>query len=139
MKIITARFSQKGFSLIEVILVVLVVGAISALVTNLPSSIKLIGNERHESLAKDIGSKRIEDLRSLPFDNLINSTTQIVDSRLTSIPQGAGSILIEDCPPLTCKNSEANIKQATVTINWVESGKNQKIKIVTLISKGGLR
>ena len=131
--------NQTGFSLIEMILVVFVVIAIGALVANLPSSLKLVGSQKKESIAKDIASKKVEDLRSQAFVNLINGTTPIIDSRLSGLPSGAGNITVSDCPATVGKNSEINIKQVDVDVTWVESGTNKNVKVTTLITQGGLQ
>lgn len=128
-----------GVSIIEIILVVFTVGFITLFVANIPSSLKLVGNSRHESLAKEIALKNVEDLRTSGYDNLANGTSTISDSRISSLPGGSGQIIIDDCPAQAiCQNGE-QVKRAKVEVNWTDSGNSKNIQITTLISKGGLR
>ncbi len=129
--------NEKGFSLVEILLVTVVAGFIVLLIANLPTSLGSIGNSKKESLAKDIASQVIEDLRNKTYDNLANGTNSIADSRLSSMPGGNGSVVVEDCPVSVCTHSEA-VKKVTVQIGWVESGKNRSVSVSTFIAKGGL-
>lgn len=135
--------NQKGFSIIELILVVVIVGFIILLVTNLPSSISLVGLGRQTSLAKEIGSKQIESIRTIPFENLANGPQPVSDSRLSLLPQGLGTITIIDCPIAVCPNPGDplfnSIKQVKVQISWKHGQESKSIEIITLISKNGLR
>ena len=134
---------QQGFSVIEIILVVLIAGFIILLIGNLPSAIKLIGISNHESIAKEIASQEIEKLRSIPYLNISNGTTTVSDSRVNTLPNGSGTVTVEDCPVSICSyNTSPNpiiTRQALVVITWSESGKDRNVKITTLISDGGLK
>ena len=130
--------NQRGFSLIELVFVVLIAGFIVLLVSNLPNSIGLIGQGKFASIAKDIASQEIEDARSQGYDNLADGTIQVSDYRLSSLPSGQVSRDVSDCPSSVCKNGEL-MKQVTATVNWQDSGKPKSVQITTLISKGGLK
>lgn len=129
---------EGGFSLVELILVVLIVGFTVLLINNLPTSIGLIGKSTFSSTAKDIASQSIENERIQTYDNLANGTNAVVDSRLDSIPMGSGTVTIIDCPGNICTNGE-QIKEVTAQINWVESGNSKNVQMTTFISKGGLK
>ena len=128
---------QKGFSFVEIILVLMIAGSIILLITNLPSSARLVGSSKYESMAKEIASRKIEELRSATYSNLTNGTTIVNDSRLSSLPSGSSQVVISDCLPSVCTGNE-QIKQVSVTINWVDAGKNNKVAISTFIASGGL-
>ena len=128
---------NKGVTLIESLLVVVVVGGIVLLLANLPNAIGLIGRSRHLSLAREIIAKQVEDKRATSYINLVNDISPIVDPRIALLPSGSGQVKVEDCDPLICTNSE-NIKQIIVTVNWVENSKLQSISLKTLIGEGGL-
>lgn len=135
--------SEKAFSLIEVVLVVLIVGFIILVLANLPNSLKLVGSSRHESLAREIVSKKIEDLRSIGYDNLCNPSPDpcidsISDTRLSSLPGSSGQTIIEACPGTVCTDGEA-IKKVSAKVTWIEAGNNKKVEMVTLITQGGLK
>lgn len=131
------RSFEVGFSIIEIILVIMIAASIIFLIANLPSSAKLVGTSKHESTAKEIAYKKIEDLRSLTFTNLANGTTAINDSRISSLPSGNGEVTVSDCPPQVCTSNE-QVKEAKVIITWTEGGKEGKVEVSTFIAKDGL-
>ena len=128
---------NKGVTLIESLLVVVVVGGIVLLLANLPNAIGLIGRSRHLSLAREIIAKQVEDKRATSYINLVNDISSIVDPRIALLPSGSGQVQVEHCHPLICTHSE-NIKQIIVTVNWMENSKLQSISLKTLIGEGGL-
>lgn len=129
--------NQKGTSLVEIILVIAIIGFIAMLIVNLPAAINLIGKSGHQSLAKEIASQKIEDLRALGYEGITLGTSQINDSRLASLPAGSGTIVVEECLDI-CTNNELT-KKVEVKLAWQESGQAQSLQMSTLISEGGLR
>lgn len=128
---------EKGVSLIESLLVVVIISVIVLLMANLPNAMGLIQKSRHLSLAREIAAKALEDKRSISWANLVNDTTSVSDPRVTLLPQGTGEVLIEDCEQQICTNSE-NIKHLKVSVSWQENSKDQKITLDTFIGEGGL-
>lgn len=128
---------QKGVSLIESLLAVVMVGVIVLLLSNLPNAMNLMSKSSHLGIAREIASKQIEDKRAISYINLVNDSVAIVDSRLSQLPSGVGTILVEDCPLEICTNGE-QIKQITITINWKENDKPQTTIIKTFIGESGL-
>lgn len=126
-----------GFSLVELLLVITAVGFLVILLGSIPNSLNLIGKSKHESLAREIVVKEIEDKRNISYINLANGETNIIDARINLFPSGNGKTLVEDCDPLICTNSE-NAKQITVTVTWKEAGKQQTTRLKTIIAEGGL-
>lgn len=133
----TPSRNEKGVSLIESLLVVVVLGLIVFLMANIPNALGLISKSRHLSLAREIASKQIEDKRTTNYLNLVNDSSPISDSRINLLPKGSGEVLVEDCDPLICTSGE-HIKQITVTVNWVDNNKNQNMAMKTFIGEGGL-
>lgn len=130
--------NNKGFSLVETLLVIVLIGSIVVLLANIPNSMNLINKSRHLSLAREIASKQLEDKRAVSFANLADGTESILDSRLSLLPQGSGTILVEDCDQETiCTNLE-EIKKVTVVVNWEDNQKLQTIALSTFIAEGGL-
>ena len=123
--------------MIESLLVVVMLGMIVVLMTNLPNAFTILNKSKHLSLAREVAAKQIEDKRSLSYINLVNGTTFISDSRINLLPEGRGSVLIEDCNASICTNSE-NIKQITVTLNWKDNNKTQTVTLTTFAGEGGL-
>lgn len=128
---------QRGVSLIESLLVVVVIGSIVFLIASLPNSLMLVGTSRHISLAREIALKQIEDKRNINYSNLVNDNSAILDSRLSLLPVGNGTVEVLDCDPSVCSNGE-HIKQVTVTVFWKDNDKTQTITLKTMIGEGGI-
>lgn len=129
--------SQNGVSLVESLLIIFTVSFIVLLIANLPNSMRLINKSKHLSYAREIALKQIEDKRSINYLNLVNDTSAINDLRLSSLPQGSGQVVVEDCNQNICTNGE-RVKQISAAVNWTESGKAQSITLTTFIGEGGL-
>lgn len=131
--------TQAGVSLVEILLVLVGIGFIVIIISNLPNALGLVTKSRYDSVAREIAVKQIEDKRSVSYLNLVNGTQPIVDSRLSILPSGTGTLIIADCDPiLICTNSEA-VKHIKVTISWKHNGKDQNLKLETFIGEGGLK
>ena len=132
---------QRGVSLIEALLVMVVLFGIVLLMQNFPNAINLINKSNHLSIAREIATKQIEDKRSTNYLNLVapstTNLTQSDDSRFSLLPYGSGKVEINNCDPLICTTAE-DIKHIKVTINWNENNKNQTIILDTFIGSGGL-
>lgn len=134
------KLGQKGFSFVEILLVIMVVGLIVSLISNLPNTVSLISVSRRDSIAKDIATKEIENIRLKGFDNLGSiGTSSFSDSRLNQLDSSSATLTIADCPGDICKNGETDVKQITVTLTWREKNQTRSINLATLISKGGLK
>ncbi len=107
--------NERGVSLIESLLVVVVLGSIVFLISSIPNSLMLVGKSRHASLAREIAVKQIEDKRNISYVNLVNDNSPIIDSRLSLMPEGLGSVVVSDCDPVICTNGE-NIKQVKLQL-----------------------
>lgn len=128
---------KNGFSLVETILVIAIGGILIILLANLPSALTLITKSKNTSIAKEIAAKQIEDKRNISYSNLANDKGNITDPRLSLLPQGEGTITVEDCDLSVCTNGES-IKQVTVSITWKDNQKPQEVRIKTLVGEGGL-
>ncbi len=129
--------NEKGVSLIESLLVVVVIGSLVFLISSIPNALILISKSRHISLAREIVVKQIEDKRTINYTNLVNDNSPINDSRLSLLPQGNGIVEVADCDPTVCTNGE-NIKVVTVIVNWQDNNKPQTIALKTMIGEGGI-
>lgn len=130
--------NEQGLSLVELILGIMIIGFMVMLVMNLPSSLSLIGKSRFTSIAKDIASQKVEDTRAVGFDNLSDGSTSFYDPRLSSLPSPSANLTVSDCPVSVCKNGE-EVKQITVTVNWIDKGSPGNVILTTLVAKGGLQ
>lgn len=126
--------NSKGVSLVEILLLVVAVGFIVLVLGNLPNSIRLIGKAKHQSLARELAAKAIEDKRAIQYANLsLGATT----ANLSSLPSGSQTVLVENCDISICTNAE-DAKVITVIVSWTEMGQQLETKLVTLVAKGGL-
>lgn len=128
---------EKGFSLIESLLVVVIIGSAVLLIANIPNALMLIGKSRHVSLAREIAVKQVEDKRTINYSNLVNDNSPISDTRLNLLPQGNGTVEVADCDPSICTQGE-NIKSVMVIVNWQYNGKSQTVSLKTMIGEGGI-
>ncbi len=135
---IKSNLTQKGFSLVELLLVVLVAGIILMVLSNLTPTFNLLKTSSQENTSRQIVAKKIEDIRSEGYDSLANGSSSFSDNLLNQLPQSSALTIIEDCPANICLNNEP-IKKVTIEISWNENNKPQKFSATTLISKGGLR
>lgn len=129
--------AESGFSLIESLLVVVVVGVIIFLLASIPNSLMLIAKSKHLSLAREIALKQIEDKRTINYANLVNDSFPIIDNRLASLPQGSGMVVVADCDPAVCTGGE-HIKQVAVLVNWLDNNQAQTVTLKTMIGEGGI-
>lgn len=129
--------NERGVSLVETLLVVVVLGLVVFLLASLPNAIMLIGKSKHLSLAREIAVKQIEDKRAQSYINLVNDSLPVNDARLGLLPNGSGTITVSDCNPAVCTNNES-VKEVVVTINWLDNNKTQTVTLKTLIGEGGI-
>ncbi len=128
---------ERGVSLIESLLIVVVVGLIVFLLASIPNSLMLITKSRHASLAREIAVKQIEDKRTINYANLVTGSSPISDLRLATLPQGSGTVTVEDCNAAICTGGE-HIKEISVSVNWLDNSKMQTLTLKTMIGEGGI-
>lgn len=128
---------ESGVSLLESLLVVVVVGMTVVLMANIPNALGLITKSRNLSLAREIVAKQLEDKRAISFANLVTDTTPISDTRISLLPEGAGTVTVADCDPLICTNGE-HLKKISIILSWKDNNKTQTINLDTFIGEGGL-
>lgn len=132
-----AKHHQKGFSLVEIIIVISIIGLLVLLISNLPAAITTNTNSRNRSIALDVAGKKMDSLRKQTYSNLTNGSSQFTDSALDDIPQAAATYSIEDCPQVVCTNSE-DAKRIKIEVTWNESGETYSVNLETIITKGGI-
>ncbi len=130
--------SSSGFSLIELVISISIIGVIAVVIGNIPNAINLVTSSQSESKVREVAAKRIEDIRLSGYDSLANGTTTINDPRLNELNNVIASTVITDCPVEVCPNGEL-IKQVRLTVSWSESGEPKTYQLVTLVAKEGLR
>ena len=135
---INIKLKKSGFSLVEVIIAVFLVGVMIIIIANIPQAIKIITNSQSESIIREIAAKKIEDIRLSGYSNLVYGTTSFTDPRFSSLTLVNATSTIIDCPVTVCTQNEL-VKQATLNISWKELDKQKNFQISTLVAKDGLR
>lgn len=128
---------SKGFSLIEVLVALFILGAIGLVIANIPQVLTLVKASQSESKVREVVAKKIEDIRLAGYANLANGSVEINDPKLASLNNHEGVVLTEDCPVELCPNGEL-VKKITITITWDENSEPKRYSITTLVAKGGL-
>lgn len=128
---------ERGSSLVESLLVIVVIGSVVFLLANIPNALLLVGKSSHVSLAREIAVKELEDKRNINYTNLVNDTSPIGDPRISSLPGGSGTVVVADCDLSICTHSE-HLKKITITVSWTDNSKLQNITLQTLIGEGGI-
>lgn len=125
------KSNQKGFSLIEVIISIFIIGVVLVIYVVSSNSIVLNRNSKRQELALRIASSKIEELRNTAYASL-PSTGSFSHSLLTNLPSGAAN--------LTVSSYNATTKQVVVTVTWAEPNNpnTRQVELTTLINQGGL-
>ncbi len=122
---------QRGSSLIEMIVVILIVLILFDLAILEAQSLILVRKQQYEDIAYHIANKEMESLRATSFDSLTNSSGSISDTQLNLIPSGSGTFTIADY------SGYSDLKQLIVTVTW-NDGSSKSVTLNTLALKGGL-
>lgn len=131
------KLRQRGFSIVEVVMVIAIIGLLVLLIYNLPNAITTNTNSKNRSIALGVAEKQMDLLRRQTYLNLTNGSTQFTDSALSNIPQGAATYTIEDCPEQVCTNGE-DAKRVKIEVTWDELGEANSVNLETIITEGGI-
>lgn len=128
----SAGGAQCGFSLLEVLVAVFLIGVIFVMYSAAMKNVSLNRNAKAQEIALRIASTKMEVLRDAGYGSLPASGS-FADSQLASIPSGSASLAVLDF--------NAETKQVTVTVSWTEPsiGGGRNVVLSTLITvTGGL-
>lgn len=123
----------RGFSLLEVVISIFVVGVMLLLLQAVTRTNVLIRNVKNQGIALAIARNKVEALRSAGYASVPASGT-FTDSLISTLPAGATTTL-------TTSNYNAKTKQVAVTVTWKTLGytASSTVSITTLITQvGGL-
>lgn len=124
--------SSRGLSMIEILLGLGIMTVTIVIYTGSLATVRMVRDSRDQVQAYRIASRQLEILRSTDFAALPASGT-IVDSNLNNLPSGSGSYTVGDYPGSVA----GRLKQAQVTVTWVDNGVNKQVQISTLITETG--
>ncbi|HMQ02112.1 MAG TPA: prepilin-type N-terminal cleavage/methylation domain-containing protein [Candidatus Doudnabacteria bacterium] len=125
------RNKQNGFSIIEVMVSLLIIGTTLLLYTVISNSITLNKYNRYKEVALRSAETQLQVLRTTSYNSLPASGT-FTNSQIQSLPEGAGAMVIEEV--------SAGLSEATVTISWRSPASEamQEISLSTFLSQHGL-
>jgi len=120
-----------GFSLIEIVIslaliAVTLIGYYAALRT-----ITLTRQSKHQSLAVQLATKKIEELKATAFSSLPSGGV-IDDPLLLSLPSATSTFSLADY------SGSNQIKKVTVTIKWQEPNGQKTVEFTSLLIANGL-
>lgn len=121
-----------GFSLLEVVISLFVIGVVIIMGTTLLKATVLSRHTKFESNSLSIASNKLESLRALGYTSLPASAT-FTDSLMASLPNGSGSFAVTSYSSTT--------KKVVVTVFWKEAeAATTSVAVTTLVtSVGGLK
>jgi prepilin-type N-terminal cleavage/methylation domain-containing protein len=125
--------APRGFTLIEVLVSLFVIGIVTVLSGALLSAAPVSHHARYENLALTITKNKIESLRGRGYA-MLPASGSFSDPALSALPSGTGTLAVSAFNPDT--------KQATVTVTWGEPGTtaSSSVSLTTLITaNGGLK
>ncbi len=123
--------TRRGFSLVEVVVSIGIMGVALLAVGTLTHTIPLSQQTRYETLALAIANHEVEGLRTGGYSTVPASGT-FTSSDMSALPSGAGTLMVSDY--------NAKTKQVTVSVSWQKPGLGTRsISLSTLITQvGGL-
>ncbi len=124
-------YTTKGFTLIEILVTIAILGALIALYAATLRTSTLTQETAHEDIALHVANQKLDDLRASGYASL-PSSGPFGDTQLGSLPSGAAST--------TITTFNAKTKQVIVTVSWLEAGRGtHSVSLTTLITQvGGL-
>lgn len=122
--------SKSGFSLLEVIVTLFIIGLVLVLYQASLGKIKLIQYAKNQEIALRVANNKIEELRAGGYSALPASGS-FSDSQLNSLSNSSANMTITDY--------NADTKRVLITIQWQESISSslKNISLATLITKTG--
>lgn len=122
---------HRGFSLIEVIIAMGLVLVTMLMFGVAVGTVPLTRIVRNQNVAYHLAAGQIEGLRHTSFASLPGSGSW-TDPGLSLLPGAAASRTMADY------SGSNQIKQATVTVSWIDRGTTRSVTLTTLIYNGGL-
>ncbi len=122
--------SSRGFTLIEVVIAIFLVGLLTILTASILNATPLSEHAKEENIALTIASNKLESLRAGGYAALPSSGS-FSDPAMASLSGGTGTV--------TVSAYNTKTKQVTVTVAWNENGVANDVVVTTLITEvGGL-
>lgn len=120
----------RGFSLIEILVSIALIGLIALVAAILVSTIGLSRSARHSALATQIAASALEAARAQGTAGIVSG--QLHDPRLGELPEGSGS--------LKASAYDAGLTEVAVEVEWRDSRSSlmKSVSLTTLIGDDGI-
>ncbi len=123
------RRKQRGFTLIEMLIALLIMSVAIALTTFVVGAVKSSRDSTYESVASRVADSKLNELRAGGYAALPASGS-FSDPALSSLPQGAAST--------TVSSWNSKTKQVTTGVSWRGSdGSTRYVSFTTLVTETG--
>lgn len=122
---------RSGFMLIDLLLTLLFATTLVMLLLVTATTLTQTYKSNMQSVAARIATKEVEYLRKTSYASLPSSGS-FSDPDLSKLPSGSTNLTISSY------QSSADIKQATITVNWIQNGASKQILLDTLVYKYGI-
>jgi len=124
--------SQKGFSLIEVLIAVFILGIVSVtLISVFIYGFNVVFKTRQVTIATQIAQEEVELVRNMNYDDILLLGSTYSHDNLSDLVNGAGVLSLESGPG-------DDIKKLTVSVTWDYQGTNMRKDVVTFIAREGV-
>jgi prepilin-type N-terminal cleavage/methylation domain-containing protein len=122
--------SKLGFSVLEVLVTIFIIGLILVLYQQALGKVRLIGYADDQETALRVANNKIEELRAGGYSALPASGS-FSDSQMNTLPNSSAAMAVT--------NYNVDTKQVVVTIQWRQtvSAPIRNVSLTTLITKTG--
>lgn len=125
--------NQKGFTIVELLVAIIIIGITTASISSLFISIQNVQRKTSyldsatRSAQREVESLRNDNYASLTAGQTINFTSELP----TSLPSNRSGTVVVSEP-------SADIKRVDVTVSYTDGGKQQVVKLSSLIGVIGI-
>lgn len=123
--------TQRGFTLIEIVMSLALVLSAIVIFSVALSGASLTTSTRMQNVAYHAAAKKMEEFRNTSFSSLPPSGA-FTDSALSSLPSSTASFVI------SAYQGSSEIKDVSITVQWMERGIFKNVNLHTLMSQNGL-
>ena len=131
--IISKRKSNiSGLSFVEVLVTMVIMQIVLlSMLSMITFGANLLMKMEQTTIVSQSIHKKIEQIRSMPFDGILSLDETFTDEDLTSLNSAQGYVFLDDA-------IGEDIKKLTVCIHWTFRGRPMIKKAVTFVTRGGI-
>jgi prepilin-type N-terminal cleavage/methylation domain-containing protein len=126
--------NSEGFTLVEVLAAVFVLAiAMVGVMGVFVNATILMDHVKNVSIASNLVSERIEIIRNVNYDNLLDMDGAFESPGMEELPNASGLLELED--PF----NDDNIRKVNVTISWTtDQGRSADVTMSTYVTRDGI-